>query len=86
MQTGSYILMAARGVSCSAAARILEVEVEGGAGMVTHIIAMSGTYMSTAVSSFVADLVGLDCCSEFLFNLISEMHSEASCGKRRRTV
>ena len=75
-----------RGTSCSASAWILEAEVQTGPNTATHLIAMAGTYLPTAVSSFEAELIALDYCSEYFFKFIRNMHAEGSCGKRRRFV
>ena len=75
-----------RGDTCSCAAWILEAEWNDAGGKTTHLIAMAGTYLSCAVSSFVAELIALESCSETFFKLINEMHSEGSAGKRQRIV
>ena len=63
-----------RGDKCSAAAWIVEAQIQRGNLLYEFPVAMCGKYISVAVSSFVAELMALESCSDIFSRFIDETY------------
>ena len=75
-----------RGDDCSAAAWILEASVVHGQHVVEFPVAYCGKYMFLPVSSFVAETIGLESCTEIFAKLVLKVVTAEPPRKQARSA
>jgi len=75
-----------RANNCSAAAWVVEVGLFRAGKWKYHTLAMSGTYLDHAVSSFLVESIALEEASLFLRRFLERRCSDEPLGKRSRQI